>query len=149
MNSRNISKGERLKESKDFDNLKSDYFLIKIMNIIKRNKSLEIMKYNKKLQKRLNININNYKEYSQLYSSIEIELKPAVNKYDNIFINISVKEKEYYQIYFDNSIKELRNFLTNNEKVKVIKIIISYQVESFKELFENCRCINSIFFKKF
>ena len=34
---------------------------------MKKNKSFEIMKYNKKLQKRLNININDYKDYSQLY----------------------------------------------------------------------------------
>ena len=75
MNSRNISKNKQFKESKYFESLKSDYFLIKIIDIIKKNKSLEIIKYNKKIQKRLNININNYKEYSQLYSSIEIELK--------------------------------------------------------------------------
>ena len=31
---------------------------------MKKNKLLEIIKYNKKLQKRLNININNYIEYS-------------------------------------------------------------------------------------
>ena len=72
MNFRNISKNELLKESKYFEKLKSDFILRKIINIIKRNKSLEIMKYNKKLQKRLHININTYKEYSQLYSSIEI-----------------------------------------------------------------------------
>ena len=40
-----------------------------------KNKSLEIIKYNKKLQKRLNLNIKDYKEYTELYSSIEIELK--------------------------------------------------------------------------
>ena len=107
------------------------------------------MKYNKKLQKKLNININNYKEYPQLYSSIEIELKLVDNKYDK-FINISDKEKEYYHIYFDNSNEEIkRNYLENNEKVKMIKIIIDYQVKSFKELFKNCKCIESINFKKF
>ena len=94
MNSNNISKNEKLKESKIFKNLKSDFFLIKIIDIIKKNKSLEIFKYNKKLQKRLNINIKNYKEYSQLYSSIEIELKLVDNRYGK-FINISKEEKEY------------------------------------------------------
>ena len=88
MNSKNIFKKEQLKESKVFEKLKSDFFLIKIIDIIKKNKSLEIFKYNKQLQKRLNININNYKEYSQLYSSIEIELKLVDNKYGK-FINIS------------------------------------------------------------
>ena len=117
--------------------------------MIKKKKSLEIFKYNKKLQKRLNININNYKEYSQLYSSIEIELKLVDNK-NGTFINIPDEEKEYYHIYFDNSIKEIkRNYLEDNEKVKMIKIIINYQVKSFKELFKYCKCINSIYFKKF
>ena len=111
MNSRNISKNKQFKESKYFENLKSNFILKKIIDIIKKNKSLEIIKYNKKIQKRLNININNYKEYSQLYSSIEIELKPTDNIYGK-FINIPDEEKEYYHIYFDNSIEEIkRNYL--------------------------------------
>ena len=126
MNSRNISKHKQFKESKYFENLKSDYFLIKIIDLMKKNKSLEIIKYNKKIQKRLNININNYKEYSQLYSSVEIELKLVDNKYGR-FINISDEEKEYYHIYFDNSIEEIkRNYFEYNDNVKVIKIIINY-----------------------
>ena len=102
-------------------------------------------KFNKKLQNRLNIDINYYKEYSK----IEIELKLDDNKYDK-FINISDEETKYYHIYFDNSNEEIkRNYLKNNEKVEMIKIIIDYQVKSLKELFKNCNCINSIFFKKF
>ena len=64
MNSINISKDE---QTKGFENLKSDYFIIKLFNIIKEKKTLKIVKYNKKLQKRLNTSINNYKEYSHLY----------------------------------------------------------------------------------
>ena len=107
------------------------------------------MKYNKKLQKRLNISINDYKEYSQLYSSIEIELKLVDNKYGK-FINISDEDKEYFHIYFGDSNEEIkRNFLEKNEKVKIIKIKINYQVISFKQLFYNCKVNNSILFKKF
>ena len=40
-------------------------------------KLLRIVKSNKKLQNRLNLDINDYKDYSQKYSSIEIELKPC------------------------------------------------------------------------
>ena len=149
MNSRNISKNKQFKESKYFENLKSNFILKKIIDIIKKNKSLEIIKYNKKIQKRLNININNYKEYSQLYSSIEIELKPTDNIYGK-FINIPDEEKEYYHIYFDNSIEEIkRNYLIKTDKVKIIKIIIDYQVKSFKKLFYNCKYIESIYFKRF
>ena len=36
MNSRNILKNEQLKESKVLENLKSDHFLIKTINIIKK-----------------------------------------------------------------------------------------------------------------
>ena len=75
MNSRIISKKE---QSKEFDNLKSNFILRKIFNMIKINKSLVIMKNNKKLQKRLNISIDDYKECSK----IEIELKLA-----DVFIN--------------------------------------------------------------
>ena len=45
MNSRNISINNQKNE---FENLKSDYFLRKLFDIMKRNKSLSIMKYNKK-----------------------------------------------------------------------------------------------------
>ena len=38
-----------------------------------KKKSLDIVKYNKNI---ININIKDYKEYSEIYSSIEIEIKP-------------------------------------------------------------------------
>ena len=153
MNSKNISNEENITQSKSkiiFDNLKSDYFLLKLFNIMKKNKSLQIMKYNKKQQKRLNININDYKDYSQLYSPIEIELKIADNYITSPFIFLPDEDKKYYHIYFDNSNEEItRNYLNKNEKVKKIKIIIDYQIKSFKELFAYCYCISSIFFRKF
>ena len=132
MNSRNVSEDEKIKKSKNFDKLKSDYFLIKVFDIIKKNKSLEIMKYNKKLQKRLKISINDYKEYFQLYSLIELELelKSKDSIENDIFINISGKEKEYVHIYFDGSGKEIkRNYLLFDDKVETIKIKINYQVK--------------------
>ena len=142
MNSRNIIKNEQKNE---FENLKSDFFLRKLFAILNKNKSVNIMKYNKNLQKRLNINVNDYKEYSK----IEIELKLVDNGNDK-FINIPDNEKEYYHIYFDNSNKEVKkNYLEKNEKVKMIKIIIDYQVKSLEKLFFLCNCIESIFFKKF
>ena len=145
MNSINISKNEQKKE---FDNLKSDFIFKKIISFMKRNKSLNIMKYNKKLQKRLNININDFRECSE----IEIELKLVDGEYGK-FINIPKKDKEYYHIYFDNSNEGIkrkikRNYLKQNEKVKMIKIIIDYQAISLKRLFFDCDCIESIFFKK-
>ena len=150
MNSGNISKEETTNQNKSkvsLKNIKSDYILRKLFDIIKKNKSLAILKCNKTLQRRLNININDYKEYCQLYSSIEVELKLDENK-DNKnhrFINIPDKSKEYYHIYFDNSNEGIkRNYLKGKEKVNIIRIIINHQVKSFKKLFCDCECIRAI-----
>ena len=105
-------------------------------------------KYNKKIKERLNLNINNYKEYCETYSSIEIELVPVKDKFGK-FINI--KENQlYYHIYFNNNKEEIkRYYLNENDKVNKINIIIDYQVKSFYRLFYGCEIIESIYFKKF
>ena len=108
MNSRNTSNEVKTKQMKSIgalENLKSNYIFQRILIFLVKKKSLEIIKYNKKLQKIVNLSINDYKIYSELYSSIEIELKPVENKYGK-FINISDKDKEYYHIYFDDSNEE-------------------------------------------
>ena len=81
-------------KSKDSNNkfrdLKSDYFIQILFHIISKNKSLELIKYNKYIQKRINININDYKDYVEIYSPIEIEVIPKIKKYENDeFININ------------------------------------------------------------
>ena len=138
MESGNIISDEKSKQKKSkviFDNLLSDFFLIKMFDIMKKNKSLAMIKYNKKLQKRMHLNINDYKEYSELYSSIEIEIKLMNNKYGK-FINILDEEKEYYHIYFDNLNEEKkRNYVEESDIVKTIKIIINYQIKSFNFVF--------------
>ena len=154
MNSYNKSnnKKEELKQikSKDkFENLKSNYFLQKIFDNLKRKKSLEIIKYNKNIKKRINLKINDYKEYSEIYSSIEIEIILKKKKYGK-FININEENKSYYHIYFNNNKEEInRNYIDEDDNIKNINIIIDYQIKSFKKLFNNCNCIESIYFKKF
>ena len=122
----NEEKKMQIKSKVSLENLKSNYILKRVFIHFKNNKLiLDIIKYNKKLQKRLNKGINDYKEYCQLYSDIEIELKIVEKKYDN-FINISDEEKEFYHIYFDDSKEEIkRNYLNKNDGVKIIKIIIT------------------------
>ena len=134
-------------ESKDiFKNLKSDFFIQKVFYNLLKKKSLDIIKYNNNIKKRINISIKDYKEYSEIYSSIEIEIKPVNNKYGN-FINMNDK---YYHIYFNDNKEEIkRNYLNKNENVSKLKVIIDYQVKSFKNLFYYCECIEYIYFKKF
>ena len=59
-----------------------------VFNLLLTKKSLDILKYNKNITERINININNYKEYSELYSSIEIEIKPVKKNMVNLLILI-------------------------------------------------------------
>ena len=150
MESTNISKDKRDIASKDkLKNIKSDYILKKICNYLQRKKSLEIFKHNKNIQKRLKISINNYQEYSGIYSSIEIELIPIENRYGK-FINIPENGKEYLHIYFNGGRDEIKNNkLDFNNKVSRIKIIIEHPVKSFQKLFKDCYCIRKISFKKF
>ena len=82
-------------ESKDiFKNLKNDFFLQKLFNHLLKKKILDIIKYNKKIKGRINISIKDYKEYSEIYSSIEIEIKPVKNEY-GVFINIDEGDEQY------------------------------------------------------
>ena len=140
---------EQIKSKSDFYNINNSYILQIIFDFLKKNKFLKIIKPNKEIQKRLNININNYKEFSELYTPIEIELTPAKDIYDK-FINIPEEKKEYYHIYFNDSKEEIKRYdLKQDEKVEKIKIIIDYQIESFEGLFSKRNCISKINFKKF
>ena len=131
----------KLINSDKLQNLKSDYFIQKFFDYIQKRRTLKTIR---------NINIIHYKEYSEKYSSIEIEIKPMENKYGD-FININKENEEYYHIYYnDNKNEQIKSTsLNENDKISKINIFIDYQVESFNELFYNCKCIESICFKKF
>ena len=126
------------------ENIKSRFILKKLFNYLNKKKSIVIIKYNKNMQKRIEININDYKKLSE----IEIEIIPVKNKFTK-FINIDKGEEKYYHIFFNNKEEIRRNYLNENEKVVRINIIIDYQVKSFKKLFQDCRNMESIYFKKF
>ena len=76
----------QLKSAIRYENIKADYFLEKVFNNLKKGKTLNIVKYNENIKRRINININDYKEYSEKYSSIEIEIKPVSNKYGSYIL---------------------------------------------------------------
>ena len=149
MNSSSELSKEKNGSKNMFKNLKSDYFLQLLFNNLLKNKSLEIIKYNNNIKNRINISIKDYKEYSEIYSSIEIEIKPVNNKYGT-FININKENEIYYHIYFNNNKKEIkRNYLNENDNIEKIKIIIDHQIKSFEGLFNECECIKYMSFNKF
>ena len=125
MNSNNLG----IKEKGKLNKVNSKYILMIIFNHLNHKKCLEIIKYNKNLKKRIDININDYKEYSETYSQIEIEIKP-INNVNGKFINIKKGDEEYYHIYFNNNKEEIkRNYINENEEINEIKIKIDYQVK--------------------
>ena len=114
----------QMKSKNKYENLKNDYFLQKVFNIVEKKKLLNIVKHNKYIKKRINININDFKEYSEKYSSIEIEIKLVNNKYSK-FINIKKEDEKYYHIYLNNNKEEIKmNNINKDEEIKIIKIII-------------------------
>ena len=129
MSSKKKGEIDQIKLINKYENIKSDYFLRLLFNNLKKKKLLDIVKYNNNLQIRLNIDFNDYKEHSEKYSPIEIEIKAKYNKNDfsNRFINIKQEDEIYYHIYFNNNKKEIkRHYIEKNEKIKIIKIIIDY-----------------------
>jgi len=131
-------------------NVKSHYIIQIIFEYMTERKSLETIRYNKSIQKRINININHYKAYYEKYSSIELDIIPMKGKYGE-FININEEDKKYFHIYFnDNKKKEIENTsLNKDDNVSRISIIIDYQIKSFSKLLNYCGCIEFIKFKKF
>ena len=138
--------------NKNFNLIKSKFILKKIFNNIQNNNILKIIKYNKNLQNRLGFGIDDYKEYGKIIIELEFIRKRGYNLCDisNYFINSEKYDKSYFHIYFDNNKKEIkRNYITLFERIKKIKIIIDYNVESLDNLFLGCGNIRKISFSKF
>ena len=133
----------------DIKSLKNDHFLRIMLDILPKKHFLQLVKYNKKMKKRLDLTINVYKEYCETYSLIEIEIIPK-KKGKGKFININKEDKQYYHIYFNDNKEEVKRYNINeDDNVTKINIRINYQILSFKDLFYKCECIGSINFKKF
>ena len=140
---------KQLKQNKskgNLKNIKSTFILKKVLNNVPKNRWLDIIRHNKKIQNRLNLNINDYKEFCD----IELEIIPYKRResYCGI-INIGY-QKEYYHIYFDDDKNEIkRTGLTPEDNVSKIKIVINYPVKDFEDLFYECNYIKAINFTKF
>ena len=134
------------------DLIKCKYILSQLFQFLNEKKSLDIIKYNQKLKKKFDRNLN---DYIRVHNQIEIEIIPVekenLKKEENNFINYPIKNKSYFHIYFNNNYsKEInRNYLTKNEEVNSIKIIIDSNIKSLKELFKRCYCLKEVKFTKF
>ena len=133
-----------------WDKIRSKYILKEIYTILKSNRLLEIIRYNKNLKNKLNINAKDYiKEYSKIVIEIIPNEKNEKNDYN--FINIKNRFKPYFHIFFnDNDNEEITRCSVNQkEKVAKIKIIIDYKIKSLFKLFKGCECIKAMNIIKF
>ena len=138
---------ENSSNKKLLQKIKSKLILNKIFNCLKENKKLKMIKLNKRIQNKLNIGLIDYKEY---FGRIEIEIIPTSEKDNNIkFINISKNENENdYHICFDDDSNEIkRTYLTKEDNVKKIKIILNNEFKSLNGLFSNCKITKKYFLK--
>ena len=143
---KNKMKGNKI--AGNYLDLKGTHILKLIFDNLKRNKGLKIVKYNKKIQQSLDLSINDYIDYSNNLS-VEVMIIPKKNEYGE-FINIPKEQEPYFHIYFNGTKEETKNNnFTQKDNVTKIKILIDYQIKSFIELFKDCKCIESIHFKKF
>lgn len=126
--------------------LKSNIILSKIFDYLQEKTFLEIIRYNKKLQKSTKTSINDYKSFH----NIKIELIPTDNfKVGDIFINF-IDERSSFHIFFDNSDEEIKlNYFTKIEKISKIRITLDTNIKSLRGLFKECKCLKEIYFTKF
>ena len=106
-NENKIEKLNLIKSKNKFINIKSDYFIQKLFDNMNKKISLKIIKCNINIQKRLNININNYKDFCEKFSSIKLEIIPIQYEYGP-FIKIKEENKKYFHVYFNNNKEEIK-----------------------------------------
>ena len=91
----------------------------------------------------MNKTLNDYKNE---FLNLKIEIIPKENSFGE-FIHFKSK----YKIYFNDNKEEIkRDFITKEDNVKKIKIIIiDHKITSLSRLFYDCKCIKKINFIKF
>ena len=151
VDTKNIEKTKlnQIQATCEIKNIKNNNNLKQIFSYLNKLNLLAINRYCKNIQKRINLSINDYKEYSEAYSSIEIEIIPLENGYGP-FINCP-NDEERYQIYFNNNKhkKIKKHIIFVDENIDNILVLINKEVNSFYKLFYDCKSIKSINFKKF
>jgi len=146
MNNGNLSD---IIHSNSYQNIKSKYILKQILENLHKKRLLQIIKYSKIIQEKINIGVNDFKKYNE----IEIEIFGYIcdkNQNKISFINIPEADRPYYHIYFNNDENESKyDFFSSDEKLIKIRIIIDYNIKSFDKLFHMCIGVRKISFIRF
>ena len=107
---------------------------------------MKIIIYNKNIQAKLNMSINDYINY---YKQTVIEIIPKKEDKKIYFINRE-GGKKFFHIYFNDSKEEVnRNYIEAHENISKIIVKIDKEINSFFRIFENCSSNESIKFIRF
>ena len=121
-------------------NISSKYILDSIFEHLHPSKAVKIIERNKGL-----------KYIYKKYTMIEIKIFPLENE-EGTFINF-LSDSSYYHIYFNNDKKEIKrenkNYITKNDKVNKITVMLDYEIKSLAKLFRECNIIKKINFTNF
>ena len=129
MGAENASNKKRVKLNNYFENIKSKYILIKIFDNLPKKKMLKIIKENKAIQNKLEISLNDYMKYSEIFNPIEIEIIPIADIFAKFIKRPKEEEKSYFHLYFNDEKEEIFDFprsITDDIKKITVKIIIMY-----------------------
>ena len=79
-------------------------------------------------------------DFSPLKTEFELKIdlypKNELERGQHPFINIKENKRQYFHIYFDNNIiEERRTYITENDRVNRIRVIIENEINSFAKLF--------------
>ena len=122
------------------NSVKSKYILKIIFGYLIDVKSLSIIRINKSIQNKIDIDINTYIEMCK----IKINIYP-IKEVEGKLINIIEKERLYYHIYFDDNKEEIQNLsITKKDNVNKIKLIIDNKIDDLSKLFKGCNYIRQI-----
>ena len=126
--------------------IRNKYLLQSIFKIVPESQLFQIIKYNKSLQNRVNIGINDYKDYKKII----IEIYPKNLEDKNKFINIPKENKAHYHIYYNDEKKERKKtYFKKDKNITKVKVIIDKENKSLSRLFYECKCIEKINFIRF
>ena len=129
---------ENNKDTSSLFSVKCKYIIESIFKNMKLKKVLNIIKYNKALQQRMDFSLLSYKYYYSIIIKIE-----TISEFDEKLINVSDDSKQFFHIFYGHR-KE-----GSNNQTKTSKIIIEKKVTSLNGLFEDCEIIKRIIFTKF
>ena len=129
-------------DNHDIRRIRSKYFLIQIFQNVMRNKMLDLIKYNKAMQKLFDIKLNDYKEYKNILEQdmrsipefktdpTNIEFKSNLKEdilndesfSQNVFLLFKAFDNKYYLIYYNEDRFIVSYDICTNTRIKKIKI---------------------------